>query len=301
MFLKGLGFFLVFFSLLCPVWGQDFEVSFSVDWIGAEINSRVSFDLGQAGIRLPGGRFLAEEILQEAFPRLFRPCLLSIRYDSNSTIENLLERGEISLRDLDILSMEADKSPPNLSGDLSRMIGNFNLSLEKISAYLRPHTRAFEANRPLVPVQTSEYTGIIIMAYEELPVHGRAGQALAEPSLFPKIWDTNMSLVYDRYMFEAGINDSFLMARYAGMESIFRPSPSGLEGELAALLGPNPLRIFAQGVYGIHPTDLIIDREDALRILSTENNRRLLMEGRVLIVLNDEMLLRGQGSGVRDQ
>ena len=292
MLLKGLVFFIVLFSFLCPVWGQNFDISVSVDWGSAEINIRHGFDLAQAGIRLPGGRFLAEEILEEAFPRLFRPHLLSIAYDSNSTIGDLLDRREITLRDLDILSQEAEKSPAYLSGDLGRMMGNNKLSLENISAYLRPRTRAFDTIRPLLPVQTPDYTGIIIIANEELPIHGRAGQALAEPCLFPKIWDTDMNLIYDRNMFEAGINDSFLMNRYAAMESIFQPGPSGLEGELAALLGPNPLRIFAQSVFGIYPTDLIIDRQDALRILSTENNRRLLREGRVLIVLNDEMLAR---------
>ena len=290
MVFRFFAFFIVLFSLFCPVWGQNFDISVSTDWVRAEINSLHGFDLAQAGIRLPGGRFLAEEMLEEAFSRLFRPHLLSIVYDSNSTIGDLLDRREITLRDLDIISQEAEKSPAYLSGDLSRMMGNSKLSMENISAYLRPRTRAFDAIRPLVPVQTLDYTGIIIIANEELPVHGRAGYALAEPCLFPKIWDTDMNLVYDRNMFEAGINDSFLMTRYAAMESIFQQSPSGLEGELAALLGSNPLRIFAQSVYGIYATDLIIDRQDALRILSTENNRRLLREGRVLIVLNDENL-----------
>jgi hypothetical protein len=50
------------------------------------------------------------------------------------------------------------------------------------------------------------------------------------------------------------------------------------------------LRIIARGVFGARPTDPIIDRDDALLILSTEANRRLLREGRIAIVLNSEVL-----------
>ncbi|GHV74890.1 hypothetical protein AGMMS49940_21920 [Spirochaetia bacterium] len=54
--------------------------------------------------------------------------------------------------------------------------------------------------------------------------------------------------------------------------------------------GVQPPRIFARGVYGIRPTDPIIDREDALVILSSDDNLRLLREGRVAIMLNAGVL-----------
>jgi hypothetical protein len=59
---------------------------------------------------------------------------------------------------------------------------------------------------------------------------------------------------------------------------------------LAALVGNNPLRVIARGVYGIRPTDPIIDREDALLILSSEENLLLLREGRVAIMLDQSVL-----------
>jgi hypothetical protein len=52
-------------------------------------------------------------------------------------------------------------------------------------------------------------------------------------------------------------------------------------------------------VYGIRPTDPIIDREDALLILSSEENIRLLREGRVAIVL-DQSVLRNPLEQVTD-
>jgi len=280
--------------LLGTVWGMEaqvrFDVSSSIDWTVRELDTKASFDLVQAGIRLPTGRSTGEEILRQAYARLVRTNLLPIRVDSNSTIQDLVNRGEIRLEELDLIAREAEKTPPSLSTDLSQMTARYKVFMEKISARLLSHRRAIEPPRPLIPVHTAEYTGIIIIANEELPIHGRLSQALVVPCLFPKIWDTNMELVYERNMFDPGMKEASLMVRYTTVENIFRSTPSGLEGELAALVGPYPLRIFAREVFGIAATDLVIDREDALKILSTENNRRLLRDGRVVLVLNEKTL-----------
>ena len=288
---------LLFIILVSPTntaWGQDvhFEVTHSLDWTKGELTSLISFQLAAAGIRLPSGRFLAEEILREAYPLLLRPHILSLRVDSNATVKTLIDRGELLLEDLDIICKEAERVPPSLSADLSRMSGRYTVLMEKVSALLTRHIRAVESERPLIPIISADYTGIIIIADTELPIHGRREEALVEPCLFPKIWDTNMNLIFERNMFQPSSQTGNLMVRYTARESIFRPSPSGLEGEFAALVGPNPLRLIAREVFGITPTDPVIDRDDALRILSTENNRRLLQEGRVLLVLNEAQLIR---------
>ena len=278
-------------AALFPAWGNENAINFniftSVDWQRGELHAQTSFNLAQAGLRLPAGRLLGEDILQRAWPRLFRPQLLSIRVDSNSTIGDLIERGELSLQDLDALSRRARKTPPNLSADMTNMIGRYTVLVEEISGLLIRHRQTFEPVRPLIPVPTVDYTGIIIIADRELPVRGRNATARLEPSLFPKIWDTNMNLIYERGMVDPAIP---LIVRYANAESIFRPTPSGLDGELAALVGPRPARIFAREVFGIYPTDPVIDHNDAMRILSSDHNRRLLREGRVAIVLDGARL-----------
>ncbi|GAB1481739.1 hypothetical protein MASR2M78_05540 [Treponema sp.] len=55
-------------------------------------------------------------------------------------------------------------------------------------------------------------------------------------------------------------------------------------------VGKDPLRILARSLFGVRATDPIIDRDDALKIISSEENRRLLKEGRLVIVLGDEAL-----------
>jgi hypothetical protein len=235
---------------------------------------------------------MGEEILWEAYPRLLRPQLLSLRVDSNATVRTLVERGELSLEELDALCRGAETTPPALSADLAAMAGRYTIALKKIGAFLSGRGRVVEPARPLIPVRTAAYTGIIIIADRELPIHGRKAAALAEPCFFPKIWDTDMNLIYERDIFAPAGRERGLMARYTASENIFRPTPSGLEGELAALAGPYPLRVLAREVFGINPTDLVIDRADAMLIISSENNRRLLREGKVILALNKETLAR---------
>jgi hypothetical protein len=171
------------------------------------------------------------------------------------------------------------------------MSGRYTISLNTLGSALLRHRRPAEIDRTLIPVPAASYTGIIIIANEELPVHGRNTRALPLPCLFPKLWDTDMNLVYERNMLEAEIGQSRGMIRYVSEGAVFRPTPSGLEGDLADLVGPNPLRIIAREVFGNRPTDPVIDRSDALLILAAEGNRRLLREGRVVLVLHKDVLV----------
>jgi hypothetical protein len=261
-----------------------------VEWEKMEITASVALNLASAGIRLPTGRSQAEEFVGAEYPRLIRPSLLSIPVDSSSLLRDLIDRGEFSLRNVETIAGEARRVPPALSADLSSMTVSYTIDLSRLSAALVRHSRPAELARPLRPLPAASYTGIIILAAEPLPIRGRNSSVLAQPCLFPKIWDTNMSLIYERSMMDPGRAQHAAMIRYAAPSGVFRPTPSGLSPELAELVGDNPLRIIARGVYGIRPTDLIIDREDALLILSSEENIRLLREGRVAIVLDESVL-----------
>jgi hypothetical protein len=262
-----------------------------------ELNVTVVLNLGAAGIRLPTGRSQAEEIINDEYPSLVRPHILSILIDSANTLEELTGRGEFSLRNAGAIALSAGRVPPTVSADLSGLSAAYTIDLTNISSLLMRHSRAMDIRRPLIPVPAAAYTGIVILAYEELPVHGRNSAALPVPCLFPKVWDTDMNLIYERNMLDPENTTKTTMVRYAPREDIFRPTPSGLSPELTTLVGPNPLRVLARGVFGIHPTDPIIDREDALLIISSEANRRLLREGRVAIVLNAGTLKRPLSPG----
>jgi hypothetical protein len=249
--------------------------------------TQTSLELASANVRLPWGRVQAEEIINEEYPRILRPLVLKIPVDSRRTLADLLDSGEISLRTVDALSRSTSRIPPSLSTDMSSMSVFYTINLNAINTELTRHSRPGPVRQPLVPIKAASYTGIIIIANGELPVHGRNTSSLVQPCIFPKIWDSDMNLIYSYSMTTPSPAN---IVRYVDESAIFRNTPSGMESELEALVGKNPLRIFARGVFGMRPTDPIIDKEEALSIISSQDNIRLLREARVAIVLDSGIL-----------
>jgi hypothetical protein len=279
---------LLFFLASAVIFAQpDIGISGAVEWDTQRIKAEISLDLVSAGIRLPSGRTQAESHLSAGYINLIKPNLLRLQIDSSSTIADLVDRGELSLSEIEAIALQSSQIAPALSPDLRNISASHTIALVNISSVLKRHSRPTPVTRTLNPVSAAQYTGIIIIAAEELPVHGMRSSTLAVPCLFPKIWDSDMNLIYEYRMLEAR---DVKMARYFPLQNIFQNNPSGLSAELQEVVGERPLRIFARGVFGITPTDPIIERSDAMLIISSDENRRLLTQGRVAIILNESVL-----------
>ncbi|MDR0410877.1 MAG: polymerase [Treponema sp.] len=268
------------------VFAQSVEVNTSVDWTIMEITAQMSLDVAAMNIKLPGGKVLAEESLEWQYPDLIRPAILGIQADSSHTLGDLLNAGEISLGVVDALGAPIRRVTPALSSDLTRIMASYTVSLKNIGASLLKHSRPASIKPPLAAPQAPVYTGIVILAAGELPVHGRNTAAFAQPCLFPKIWDSDMNLFYDKSM---AAPENAMSIRYAPSAAVLMNTPSGMDESLETLVGNKPLRIMAVGAFGVSPTDIIISREDALLILSSEANRKLLQEARIVFALNERV------------
>ncbi|MDR0323549.1 MAG: polymerase [Treponema sp.] len=280
-------FLFVFLAAIGSFADINTSISGTVEWDAMQIKAEVILDLASAGLRLPAGRIQGEMLLNEYYLHLIRQSILGLQVDSSSTVADLVNRGEFSLQETETLALEAASVPPALSQDMRSMFSSYTINLSGVSSLLLRNVHTSRVGRTLNPVSTAQYTGIVIIASESLPVHGMRSMALAVPCLFPKIWDNDMNLVYERSMLETRDNP---MVRYSSSRNIFLNNPSGLSAELQEIVGDRPLRIFANGVFGINPADLIIDRNDALLIISSEENRRLLSQGKVAIILNESVL-----------
>jgi hypothetical protein len=278
----------------CVLFSAAFEfgqaklgINGAVEWDKMEINAVVSLDLASAGLKLPTGRTQGEAIIASEYLRLIRPEILNLQVDSSSTVADVVERGEWSMFEIENYALQARSIPPALSPDFNNLLASYTLTIAGVRAALVRHNRPAEMPRTLSPVTTSSYTGIIIIASENQPIHGTKGSALLQPCLFPKIWDSDMKLIFERNMHNPEVDT---MAHYFPLKGLFAGGPSGLSPEIAAIVGDYPLRIFAKGVFGIKPTDPIINHDDALLIMSSEANRNLLREGRLVIIVDDSML-----------
>jgi hypothetical protein len=278
---------ILIFSAAAVFADEKADISGTVEWDTLLIKSTVSLDLAKAGIKLPSGRTQGELTLSAGYLTLIQPSLMDLQVDSSSTLADVIMRGEFGVLETEKLALKAQSVPPALSSDLKRMTSSYTMNLIDLSAALLRHTRPAPVMRTLIPASTAQYTGIIVIAADTLPLYGMRSTGLAVPCLFPKIWDSNMNLIYERNMLETRNNT---MVHYAPLQSIFQDNPSGLTQDIIDVAGNRPLRIFARALYGINPTDLIIDNIDAMQIISSDDNRRLLAEGRVVFVLNDSVL-----------
>jgi len=282
---------LIFFPFI-GVFGQEKTgISGTVEWDTLRINAVVSLNMAQEGIKLPSGRTQGESLLNSSYLSLIQPCLLGLQVDSSSTMADLLNRGELNLTQIETIARGANLVAPSLSQDMKNITTSVSISISNICSALLRHNRPSPVLRTLNPVSTARYTGIIIIALDELPVFGLKKTAMPIPCLFPKIWDSEMNLIYERYMLEPqSRSQGVAMVRYSAAKNIFQNNPSGLSDGLREIVGDRPLRIFARGVFGIKPTDLIIERSDALVIISSEENRRLLSQGKVVFILDESVL-----------
>jgi hypothetical protein len=283
-------------AFFCLLWlpafyagAQSPAVSLSgvLEWDKMEISAQVSLNFKSARLRFPAGRTEGEELIAAEYLALMRPLILSIPLDSSDTVGDHLAGGGFSLFKTETYALSARTTPPAMSADLESMRAGYTISLGGLSAEFNKNRRPAAPRRVLAVSPAAAYTGIVIIAGGELPLHGTGRTARVLPCLFPKIWDSGMNIVYDRTMQAA---PESLTVHYAREDSVFQKTPSGLSPELRALVGDRPLRILARGVYGIRPTDPVIDAEDALTIISSEENRSLLREGRVVIVLDQDLL-----------
>jgi len=274
------------------VFGQEkTNVSGTVEWDTMQVNARFTLNLAAAGLRLPAGRTQAETLLASGFFDLIQPHIYSLQVDSSSTIADLIARGELNYADIESFLLTVSSIAPALSPDMRNITASHNIPLTNLSLSLLRHNRPSPVTRTLSNVSAAQYTGIIIIAVDSLPVHGMRSSALPVPCMFPKIWDSEMNLIYERSMFDYRSSSGYApMARYSSLSNIFMDNPSGLSGEIKEIVGERPLRIFARGVFGIKPTDLIIDRNDSLLIISSEENRRLLTQGRVVFIMDESVL-----------
>lgn len=290
----GILFLLISFPVI--VWSQTERPQFSIEsliqWNTMELVSTVKLDMASAGLRLPTGRAHGEELLSVEFPRIVAPFLFSIPVDSSTTIETIIQQGQLSMLDIDTLVENANKSTAVLDFSRNSLNRRIAIPLTGLASYLVRHQVPSTLPRLLIPQAVKDYTGIIIFAQDPLPIHGRQSTARLNPCLFPKIWDSDMNLIFERNMVFPEVAKNRGIVRYTSSDRVLLPTPSGLGQELQDLVGDRPLRILADKVFGKLPTDPVISKTDAQTILSSENNRRLLQEGRVVIVIDNSLLVQ---------
>jgi len=263
----------------------------TADWKTELVHSVVSLDAKSRGITLPTGRNAAYQILEMETPSLLKDTFFSITVNSSQRLGDLVRSGEISLSELNDIIEAGKKTPPVFSTDLKTVSMTHTVSIAQIGSLFVKHERAYTPQIPLDAVSSRPYSGILVDARGKLPVHGEYVSAPLAPCLQPKLWSVDMDRVYDKNMVDPAI------ARARGIVSYQTSTDERLYEER---IGSDPLRISARGVFGQNRTDPVISWDDYLKIMTVPENRRLLFEGKVVIICDAKALEGGELGPDRD-
>lgn len=290
-------FLFVLSIVLSGAFGQTQSINTSpkssstIDWVQEVFSTKASLNLKDNKIPFPSGKDIAINRISMALPFLLKDPLLSIPVDSSTDLGDIVLQNTVTLEQLTSLIDSGRRTPGAFSSGLSTLEIQHSLSITDISALMIKHSKPYAPQKPIELVSSRAYSGIIIDARGMLPVQGEFINEQAVPCLFPKIWDDTMELLYERNMMDSTI---------AKTQGIVTYSYSDDESSYVDRIGNDPLRISARKIFGINRTDPVISRKDALRILSIPSNLELLKQGKIVILMDKEMLIHEVETQVKD-
>jgi outer membrane protein OmpA-like peptidoglycan-associated protein len=254
----------------------------TVDWTKNIFSSRLALDMRKADLAFPGGKSAALSAITSQVTSLLKDPVFSLTVNADSQLGDLVAGKSLDMEILLQAIDQAYRSAGNFNHDGNTLVVDHRITINNLSSLLVKHRSSYQPKIPIDQVSTRPYTGILIDARGLLPVHGEFISERGRPCFFPRIWDENMDIVYERGMMDGDL---------ARKEGLVRYDYSNDEDRYTARIGTRPLRVTARQIFGHNFTDPVISRTDALRILSEPQNLRLLKEGRVVILLDEDVLV----------
>lgn len=276
----------IFSAALCASVSAQYNSSISakscVDWTTKIFTSQIELDVTDTDMRLPSGRNSAESLIRIKTPGLVKNPLLSLYVDNSSYLADRVLDESISMEEVTKIIENGRQTPALYSSDGNGVNTVKKIDINTISRELIKHKFPYIPDEPIEIVSSRPYTGIIIDARGSIPVHGEYVKSETYPCFFPTIWDEDMNIIYEKNIADREISKQKGLVKYDWQDDF-----SAYEDRI----GLDPVYIRAYKVFGRNRTDPIIRKNDALKILTVKKNRDLLMQGKVVILLDKKNLI----------
>ena len=276
----------IFSAALCAAASAQYNSSITaksrVDWTTKIFTSQIELDVTDTDMKLPAGRNSAESLIRIKTPGLVKNPLLSLYVDNSSYLADRVLDESISMEQVTKIIENGRQTPALYSSDGNGVNTLKKIDINTISRELIKHKFPYIPDEPIEIVSSRPYTGIIIDARGSIPVHGEYVKSETYPCFFPTIWDEDMNIIYEKNVADREISKQKGLVQYDWQDDF-----SAYEDRI----GLDPLYIRAYTVFGRNRTDPIIRKNDALKILTVKKNRDLLMQGKVVILLDKKNLV----------
>lgn len=258
------------------------EAVSSINWITRTFTTNFTLDTEKAQIKMPSGKKSASAQIKTKLNQLTQPALLSLYEDSQKKLSDSIIDEELLLPQVYDFIQGGYKTPDVFTKDLNLLKTTNTLNTLELNEQLIFHKNEYTPQKPIDYAPSRKFSGIIIDARGQLPVHGEYVSSETSPCFFPKIWDEQMNVVFEKNLVSPQIakNQGIVQYHYSDDTSLYE-----------SIVGIDPLYIKAKQVFGRNRTDPIISQKDALKILTIDENIKLLQEGKVVILLDKENLI----------
>lgn len=253
-----------------------------IDWTNKSFVTQIFLDVNDSNMILPAGRNSADSLIKIKTPGMVKDAIFSLYVDNQYYFGDKVIDESVTVEQVTKIIENGKQSPLLYSSDGKSVSSTNTINVNNISRELIKHKYPYSPEMPIQSVTTRPYTGIVIDARGSLPVHGEYISSQAYPSFFPTIWDEDMNVIYEKNVVNKEVSQNNGIVQFAWEENF---------ENLQDRIGMDPLYIKAIKVFGRNRTDPIIHTSEALKILSQKENRKLLQEGKVVILMDKENLI----------
>lgn len=253
------------------------ESSLTVNWAAQEIELLVNEEVPNFS---PLARGRLQRRIEAEMEERFLEAAAELQLNSTTRLRGWIEENPQRLPFLIDRLEEIRSEESSYSTEFKTLSLRYRIPLfPTLGEIFIRHRQGYTLPPTLFHVPTAPYTGVVIYAQEELPVHGENREAGLVPALFPRIWDDSMQLIFEAPMMD---REKILAGGCVGYATSLE------DPAIENRVGPSPLRIAARGLFGLTPTDPIIPRGDALALLNSPDGRELLAEGRIVFIIPEQ-------------
>jgi hypothetical protein len=250
----------------------------TVDWRNGNIRIDVEQDAGSLAGATPKMRFELEKRIEQMMPGAFFDALTRINLDSLSTVAEAVSERNVRLDALRSLSESGEMVSSFITLDFKRIRLRFEYPLfgERglVSCFVF-HKVPVPVEHALGVTDAGRFTGLVVYAKGTYELYAKKTEGKPERALFPALYDDEMNLLVSKEMCEPAFLEKWGLVLY---------TDSTDEKQFTERIGVAPLRTIAVALFGKHNADILIPGEDAMKLLASSESRKILSEGRILVI-----------------
>lgn len=252
----------------------------AVNWSNGEmvINVETTFAPGSESLRM---RDNSEEFFRKNFFNIFMDSVKKdkqgqLYYNSSYTIDEMIRKTPDMLSGINDINNNIIKVFSVYNQDMAGVRMQYKLGLySDLGSYFIKHKVPVKPEKTYIWTPSAKYSGVVIYAKGEYPLHGENGKGTLPPSMFPSVYDQRMRKIISIEMVSPEYLEKWGCASYFS-----DPSDPGIKERG----GDKPLYTIAVSLFGRNRTDIVIPSSDADKLLYRGRNEDLISQGRFVII-----------------